>query len=115
MEAGTILKIRENQVRKGDVLSTAKIAAVAGAKRTSDLIPLCHNISIDFVDVEFSLSDTVIDIESTAVCNDKTGIEMEALTAVAIAALTIYDMCKAVDKTMQISDIRLVEKKKEDI
>jgi cyclic pyranopterin phosphate synthase len=113
MHTDTIEKIKKNQLKKGDVLSTAKIAAVAGAKRTSDLIPLCHNISIDYVDVEFTLTAAGVEIESTAVCTDKTGIEMEALTAVAIAALTIYDMCKAVDKNMQLSDIRLVEKTKE--
>ena len=115
MHPDTIVRIKENQLKKGDVLSTAKIAAVAVAKRTSDLIPLCHNISIDYVDVEFTLTDTTVEIESTAVCTDKTGIEMEALTAVSIAALTIYDMCKAVDKNMQISDIRLIEKTKEQL
>lgn len=113
MHADTIAKIKENHLKKGDVLSTAKIAAVAGAKRTSDLIPLCHNISIDYVDVDFELTSTSVEIESIAVCTDKTGIEMEALTAVSIAALTIYDMCKAVDKKMEISEIRLIEKTKE--
>ena len=113
MHVDTIQKIKDNQLKKGDVLSTAKIAAVAGAKRTSDLIPLCHNISIDCVDVEFTLTGTSVEIESLAVCTDKTGIEMEALTAVSIAALTIYDMCKAVDKNMHITDIHLIEKTKE--
>lgn len=115
MDPETVGKIKENQLKKGDVLSTAKIAAVAGAKRTADIIPLCHNISIDYIDVEFILTETGVDIESIAMCTDKTGIEMEALTAVAVAALTIYDMCKAVDKSMIIGDIKLLEKTKETI
>jgi len=107
--------IRDNMIKKGDVLGVARVAGIAGAKRTSDLIPLCHNISIDQVAVDFEVLEDSIEIRSSAVCTDKTGIEMEALAAVAIAALTIYDMCKAVDKSMRISDIRLVEKTKEDV
>ena len=109
----TVRLIRENQIKKGDVLTVAKIAAIGGAKRTSDLIPLCHNIEIDQVDLELTLTDESVDIRSTAVCTDKTGIEMEALMAVSIAALTIYDMCKAVDRSMRIADIHLIEKTKE--
>ena len=109
----TLKLIHENQIQKGDVLTVAKIAGIAGAKRTADLIPLCHNIEIDQVDLDLTLTDRSVDIRSRAVCTDKTGIEMEALTAVSVAALTIYDMCKAVDKDMCITDIRLMEKTKE--
>lgn len=85
------------------------------AKRTAELIPLAHNIEIEHVDLSFAVRDDRVDIESLAVCTDKTGIEMEALTAVAVAALTIYDMCKAVDKAMHIGDIHLLEKTKEEL
>ena len=111
----TVELIRGNQVRKGDVLATARIAAIAGAKRTADLIPLCHNIPIDVVEVSFTLEPDAVAIEARAACEARTGIEMEALTAVAVAALTIYDMCKAADKTMVIETIRLLEKTKHDI
>jgi cyclic pyranopterin monophosphate synthase len=115
LQPDTIQKIRDNQMKKGDVLSVARIAAISGAKRTSDLIPLCHNILINKVDVSFEIKENCIYIKSRAVCDGKTGIEMEALTAVSIAALTIYDMCKAVDKHMIISDIKLEEKTKNEI
>lgn len=115
LQPKTIELIRKNLVEKGDVLTVAKIAGITGAKQTSDLIPLCHNIAIDKVDVELTLSDQSVDIKSHAVCTDKTGIEMEALTAVSIAALTVYDMCKAVDSTMRISDITLLQKSKQNI
>ncbi|NIM13389.1 MAG: cyclic pyranopterin monophosphate synthase MoaC [Candidatus Aminicenantes bacterium] len=111
----TIEMIKNNLVKKGDVLSVARIAAISGAKKTFDLIPLCHNIPINKIDVSFEIKEDCIDIKSRAVCDAKTGIEMEALTAVSIAALTIYDMCKAVDKQMKISDIKLEEKTKHDI
>ncbi len=114
LQPQTVRLIRENQIRKGDVLTVAKIAAIAGAKRTADLIPLCHNIEIDQVDLALALTEDSVDIRSTTVCTDKTGIEMEALTAVSIAALTIYDMCKAVDRTMCITEIHLVAKNKEE-
>ena len=110
----TLERIRENLIDKGDVLAAAKLAGIAGAKRTAQLIPLCHNIAIDWVDVQFELQQDSIRITAMAVCTDKTGIEMEALTAVSVAALTIYDMCKAVDDDMSIGDIRLLEKVKED-
>ncbi len=109
----TLDLVRNNAMQKGDVLAAARLAGVMAAKRTSDLIPLCHNIEIEHVAVELSLVDTGIEIEATAVCSDKTGIEMEARTAVSVAALTIWDMCKAVDKGMRIRDIALVEKTKE--
>ena len=110
----TIDLIKNNQVKKGDVLSVARIAAISGAKKTFDLIPLCHNIPINKIDVSFEIKADRIHITAKAVCDAKTGIEMEALTAVSIAALTIYDMCKAVDKQMKISDIHLKEKTKHD-
>lgn len=115
MHPDTIRKIREKLIKKGDVLTVAKIAGVTGGKRTSALIPLCHNISIDQITVECELYKDYIEITGNAICTDKTGIEMEALTSVSIAALTIYDMCKAVDKKMEITDIRLLNKTKESI
>jgi len=111
----TVRLIRENAIAKGDVLAAARIAGIMGAKRTSDLIPLCHNIEIEHVSVDLRILSDGVEIEATALCTEKTGIEMEALTAVSVAALTIWDMCKAVDKTMRIGDILLVEKKKEEL
>ena len=108
----TVRLIRENQMRKGDVLAVAQIAGIAAAKRTAELIPLCHNIPIDRVDVRCTVLQDAVEIRSEAVCTARTGIEMEALTAAAVAALTIYDMCKAVDKGMVIEEIRLLEKSK---
>lgn len=112
MKTQTIDLIKKNLVEKGDVLSAARIAAISAAKKTFELIPLCHNIPINQVDVSFAVKDDRIDIRSKAVCDARTGIEMEALTAVAVAGLTIYDMCKAADKEMVISDIKLEEKRK---
>ncbi|MCE5257038.1 MAG: cyclic pyranopterin monophosphate synthase MoaC [Spirochaetaceae bacterium] len=111
----TIRAIQENAIAKGNVLATARVAGIMAAKRCSDLIPLCHNIEIEHVEVEFEVRLDEIGIRARAVCTDKTGIEMEALTAVSVAALTVYDMCKAVDKTMRITDICLAEKTKEEI
>jgi len=113
MKKETIEKVQKGLMKKGDVLACARVAGVTGGKRTADLIPLCHNIFIDQIDVDFEVKDEEIQITARAKCVAKTGIEMEALTAVAVAALTIYDMCKAVDKEMAISDIQLTEKKKE--
>ena len=107
--------VRGNALKKGDVLAVARVAGIMGAKRTSDLIPLCHNIEIEQITLDLVVDDCGVAIEARALCSDKTGIEMEALTAVTIAALTIYDMCKAVDKGMVLRDIRLVEKTKEEI
>lgn len=115
LQPTTIDMIKENRVKKGDVLAVARIAAITGAKKTWDLIPLCHNIPINKIDVSFDIKNDRIDIRSRAICDAKTGIEMEALTAVSIAALTIYDMCKAADKQMKISGIKLEEKIKEEI
>ena len=111
----TIALVRENGLAKGDVLAVARVAGIMAAKKTSDLIPLCHNVEIEQVDIALSVEDDGIVIEATSLCTDKTGIEMEALTAVSVAALAIWDMCKAVDKAMRIGDIILIEKTKEAI
>jgi cyclic pyranopterin monophosphate synthase len=111
----TIELIRENKMKKGDVLTVAEIAGIQGGKRTSELIPLCHPLQITKIDVKASLDDTGVFVETEARCIGQTGIEMEALTAAGIALLTIYDMCKAVDKQMIISEVRLIEKIKTDI
>lgn len=95
---------------KGDVLATARIAGILAAKRTSDLIPLCHQIALSGVDVEFETNSATIEITASARTTDRTGVEMEALTAVAVAALTVYDMIKAVDPAARLDDIRLVGK-----
>lgn len=108
----TVTLIRENGMKKGDVLTTAKIAGIQAAKRTSELIPLCHLIEIEHVEVSLELQETGVHIQASARCTGKTGIEMEALTAASLAALTIYDMCKAVDSKMVIEGIHLVEKTK---
>ena len=108
----TIKLIKENNIKKGDVLSVARISGIMGAKQTSNLIPLCHNINIEKVAVDFIIEKDGIIIESYCKCNYKTGIEMESLTAVSIALLTIWDMCKAIDKNMRIGDIKLIEKTK---
>ncbi len=113
MAPGTVELIRRNGIQKGDVLTVAKIAGILAAKRTPELIPLCHTVGIDQIDLELRVSERGVEIESRAVCVDRTGIEMEALTAASVAALTIYDMCKAVDREMTISGIRLIEKTKE--
>jgi len=109
----TLKLVRENGMSKGDVIATARIAGILAAKRTSDLIPLCHNVEIEHVEVRLELLSDRIRIEASSICTDKTGIEMESLTAVSVAALTVYDMCKAVDKGMKIEGIRLMEKTKE--
>ena len=115
LHPATIERIREGTMKKGEVLATARIAGIIAAKKTSELIPLCHNLPLDKVTVDLSTGTDRIDIHATAVCTGRTGVEMEALAAVSVTALTIYDMCKAVDKDMIISDIKLVDKKKEDI
>ena len=112
MSPETVKLLRERALPKGDALNTAKIAGVMAAKRTPDLIPLCHGLNLTSVDVEFEVGEEGIGIVATARASDRTGVEMEALTAVSVAALTIYDMCKAVDKAMTIGDIKLLEKTK---
>ena len=112
MNSETLAKVKKGTMEKGDVLSVARIAGVMGAKRTSELIPMCHPLMITGMNINFKLDEVncKIDIEAQVNITGKTGVEMEALTAVSIAALTIYDMCKAVDKTMTINDIKLIEK-----
>lgn len=108
----TFRLIVEGRMKKGDVLAVAQVAGIMGAKKTSDVIPMCHPIALTGVDISFQLdADTcVIHIEASARCTGKTGVEMEALTAASLAALTIYDMCKAVQRDIVIEDIHLVEK-----
>lgn len=103
------LKVKENKLKKGEIFSTARIASIQAAKRTSELIPLCHNIKINFISVDFDFSekDNSIIINTIVKTTENTGVEMEALTAVNLAALTIYDMCKSLDKTIEISEIKL--------
>lgn len=112
MEAATLSLIRDHGMKKGDVLGVAQLAGIMGAKRTPDLIPLCHPLSLSSVKVELTTEDEPAAVEISATCRlqGKTGVEMEALTAVSIAALTVYDMCKAVDRKMRITDIRLRHK-----
>lgn len=104
--------IRSGGMKKGDVLAVAQVAGVMGAKRTPDIIPMCHPILIDGIDLELSLNDELcsVEIRASVSCDGRTGVEMEALSAVSVAALTVYDMCKAVQKDMVISDIRLLSK-----
>lgn len=113
LNRSTIDQIKENLNKKGDVLTVSEIAGIQAAKKTSELIPLCHPLPITKIEVEAKLDKTGIRINSELKCVAKTGIEMEALTAVSVALLTIYDMCKAVDKNMIIDEVRLVEKIKE--
>jgi len=107
----TISAIQDDTLPKGNVLTTAKIAGVQAAKKTAALIPMCHQLNLTFVDIEFDIQTESIVIKSTVKTKEATGVEMEALTAVSVAALTIYDMCKAVDKTMTLGEITLVDKK----
>ena len=108
----TIGLIKDNQLKKGDVLTVSKVAGISAAKRTSDLIPLTHNIVLDNVKVDVAVDETGVNVVSEVKCSGKTGVEMEALTAVSVALLTVYDMCKAVDKNMIIDNITLTEKTK---
>ena len=113
MQADTLALIATGTANKGDVLGIARIAAILGAKRSSDLIPLCHPIALTRVAAEFELDhgNNAVHCLVTAECNGRTGVEMEALTAASIGLLTIYDMCKAVDRGMRIEGVRLLEKK----
>jgi len=113
LNAETVNLIRDNQMKKGDVLTIAEIAGIQAGKKTSELIPLCHPLMITKMAVKATLTDDGVVCESFAKCIGQTGIEMEALTAVNVALLTIYDMCKAVDKQMVIEEIKLTEKIKE--
>jgi cyclic pyranopterin phosphate synthase len=107
--------VRADGLPKADVLATARIAGIQGAKRTSELVPLCHPLPLSSVNVDFALTDAAITITATARTTGRTGVEMEALTAVAVAALTVYDMAKAIDKEMRIDGVELVSKTKEPV
>ena len=113
MKAETLRLIRDGNIKKGDVLAVARIAGIMAAKRTSELIPLCHPLPLSKISLELQLNEaeSAIEIVATVKTTGKTGVEMEALTAVSVAALTIYDMAKAVDRGMRIGDIRLLEKR----
>jgi cyclic pyranopterin monophosphate synthase len=111
MAPATAAKLRS--LPKGDALTTAQLAGIMAAKRTADLIPLCHPLPLSVVDVRLSVEDSGVAIEATAETTAQTGVEMEALTAAAVAALTVYDMAKAIDKGMVVGDVRLLEKTKE--
>ncbi len=112
MAPATLARIRDGAAAKGDVLGVARLAGIMAAKRTAELIPLCHPLGLDSVTVDFTLDEAASAVEIRAVCavTGRTGVEMEAMTAVSIAALTIYDMCKAVDRAMTLGAIRLIEK-----
>lgn len=112
VNSDTFRLIKSGGMKKGDVLTVAQVAGVMGAKRTPELIPMCHPILIDGIDLRLSLNEDIlsVEIEATVSCDGRTGVEMEALTAVSAAALTVYDMCKAVQKDMVIEDIRLIRK-----
>jgi cyclic pyranopterin phosphate synthase len=111
MAAGTAARLRE--LPKGDALTTAQVAGIMAAKRTAELIPLCHPLPLSHVEVSLEVRDASVEITATAETTAQTGVEMEALTAASVAALTVYDMAKAVDKQMTVTDVRLLEKTKE--
>lgn len=112
LQPATIRLVRDNQMKKGDVLTVAEIAGIQAAKQTSALIPLCHPLLLSAIKVRASLEETGVRVVSSISCTGNTGVEMEALTAVNVALLTVYDMCKAVDKAMEMQEIRLVSKTK---
>jgi cyclic pyranopterin phosphate synthase len=112
LQSETVELIRQSHIKKGDVLTVAEIAGIQGAKRTGELIPLCHPIQLWKIDVKCTLHENGVLAECTTLCFGKTGVEMEALTGVNVALLTVYDMCKAVDKNMVLEEIRLVSKTK---
>jgi cyclic pyranopterin phosphate synthase len=111
----TLNLIKENRNKKGDVLTVAQIAGIQAAKHTASLIPLCHPLTLDKIDVKMEITGQGVTVNSEVCCIGRTGVEMEALAAVSISLLTVYDMCKAVDKNMQIGEIKLLEKVKEDV
>ncbi len=115
LQQETIRLIRENEIKKGDVLSIAEFAGIQAAKQTPSLIPLCHPLMINKADVKAVITEEGVKVTAEIRCNGQTGVEMEALTAVNVALLTVYDMCKAVDKEMTITAIRLLSKTKEDL
>ena len=110
MAAETLMMIRDRGHKKGDVIQVAQLAGIMGAKKTADLIPLCHPLRLSHVNVDIALVDNGLEITAECRLEGQTGVEMEALTAVSVAALTVYDMCKAVDRAMEIKSIRLIHK-----
>ena len=112
MSRDTLALIRDGGMKKGDVLAVAQVAGIMGAKRTAELIPMCHPVQVEGIDLTLTLDEArcCVDIRAAVRCDGRTGVEMEALTAVSAAALTVYDMCKAVQRDMVISDVRLLEK-----
>ena len=111
MQSETLAKLLSSELKKGDGLATARIAGIMGAKKTSELIPLCHNIPIESIEITFENNGTdELYIYCTGKCSYKTGVEMEALTGASVAALTVYDMCKAIDRKMEICEVKLLEK-----
>ena len=115
MQEETIELVKKGLIKKGDPIACARIAGILAAKKTGELIPLCHPLPIDQVQIEFKIGKRLIEITAEVITTAKTGVEMEALTAVSVACLSIYDMCKAVDKQMVLSDITLKSKKKESV
>ena len=115
LQHSTIQLIRHNEIKKGSVLTVSEVAGIQAAKKTSDLIPLCHPLPVNQVQVQANLTNEGVLVKTVVEYTGKTGVEMEALTAVNIALLTVYDMCKAVDSNMVIENVRLVEKQKVDI
>ena len=114
MAPGTMQAIRDDQVKKGNVLAVARVAGIQAAKETSGLIPLCHPLPLDSVQIDFAFLEEGVQATCTVSCQARTGVEMEALTGTSLALLTIYDMCKATDKEMTLDQVRLVHKRKED-
>ncbi len=110
MSSETIEALKKQELQKGDVLGVARVAGIQAAKKTSDLIPLCHPLAVNFASVNFRIQESHVEIEATVKTSGKTGVEMEALTACSVTALTIYDMCKAMDKSITIDEIKLLEK-----
>ena len=110
MAPGVVRAVEERSVGKGDVLTVARVAGIQAAKRTSELIPLCHGLMVSSVEIDFIISEDSVGIEARVETVERTGVEMEALTACCVAALTVYDMCKALDRSMTISDVTLWEK-----
>ncbi len=111
MKTETVALISQNKIAKGNVLEAARLAGIMAAKRTSELIPLCHPLNITAVEVSFAVGDNRVEVEAEVRIDDRTGVEMEALMAATVALLTIYDMCKAVDRGMVIAEVRLMEKR----
>jgi len=110
MSSETIEALKKQELQKGDVLGVARVAGIQAAKKTSDLIPLCHPLAVNFASVNFRIQESHVEIEATVKTSGKTGVEMEALTACSVTALTIYDMCKAMDKSITIDEVKLLEK-----